>query len=129
MELTLNLGWVLVALWMLFAWLRVSPRAPKDRSAQLVALAVVILILLPAISMTDDLMAAQKPAEPDCCMRRDSDCSCHHSHFPVIAALPAPAFSGISLGYVRLGSPSRLSAPHVELPALASIQNRPPPSA
>jgi len=62
MELTLNLGWALVTMWMLCAWVRTSPRRATDRRIQMVALAVVILILLPAISMTGDLAAAQTPA-------------------------------------------------------------------
>ena len=58
MELALNFGWAAVAVWMLFAWARMEPLTAKSRRAQFVALAVVILILLPAISMTDDLIAA-----------------------------------------------------------------------
>jgi hypothetical protein len=129
MELALNLGWALVAVWMLCAWLRVARRGSRDRRAQFVALAVVILILLPAISMTDDLMAAQNPAEADCCVRRDYNCSTPNSQNSLMAALPAPTFTGPAFGLVRIGAPSQLSAPHVELPALVSIQNRPPPAA
>jgi len=129
MELTLNFGWAMVAVWMLCAWLRVAPRGSADRRVQLVALAVVILILLPAISMTDDLIAAQNPAEVDCCVRRDYSFSSPHAQNSLMAALPAPAFSGLSFCLIHLGAPSQLSAPYVELPALASIQNRPPPAA
>ena len=80
MELTLNLGWACGSLDAVPGreWRRARIRPPHP----IVALAVVILILLPAISMTDDLMAAQNPAEIDCCVRRDHDspaafdCSC-----------------------------------------------------
>jgi hypothetical protein len=129
MELTLNLGWVLVAVWMLCAWLRVAPHTAKDRRAQFVALAVVILILLPAISMTDDLIAAQNPAEVDCCVRRDHGCFDPHFIVPVTAALPLPAFSGLSFGFLKTGAPIHLTAPLVENPSLVSIENRPPPAA
>ena len=130
MELALNLGWALVAVWMLCAWLRVAPHGAKERRAQLVALAVVILILLPAISMTDDLMAAQNPAEVDCSARRDHDFSSAHSKIPAAAAaLPLPAFAGLLFRFVQTGAPSRLSTPILENPALAPIQNRPPPAA
>jgi hypothetical protein len=129
MELTLNLGWALLAAWMMCAWLRATPRAARDRRAQFVALAVAILILLPTISMTDDLIAAQNPAEPDCCMRRDhSDCP-HHPITPATAAIPLPGFSGLSFGFVQFGASSRQPEPHPEIPALTSIQNRPPPTA
>jgi hypothetical protein len=130
MELTLNLGWVLVAIWMLCAWVRTAPRRTTDRRIQMVALAVVILILLPAISMTDDLMAAQNPAETDCCVRRDHDHStCPHCILPAAAALPLSGLTGISLVFVGMAVPSNLPPPFVENPSLAPIQNRPPPAA
>jgi len=129
MELALNLGWALVAVWMLCAWVRNAPRRTTDRRIQMVALAVVILILLPAISMTDDLVAAQNPAEIDCCARRNHDDGA--SPHPILspdAPLPLPSFSGISLAYVGMAALSNLPSPFVENPSLASIQNRPPPA-
>jgi len=130
MELTLNLGWVLVALTMTYVWLRIARRAARERSAQFAALAIVILILLPAISMTDDLMAAQNPAEIDTCVRRDDTGSVHaHSGVPLLAALPSPEFSGLVFGVVQMPSPNHQSVPCVEIPSLASIENRPPPLA
>ena len=130
MELTLNLGWALVAVWMLCAWVRTAPRRATDRRIQMVALAVVILILLPAISMTDDLVAAQNPAEVDCCARRDHDHgACPHSILPATAALPLPSFTGISAAFVGMAGPSNLPSSFVENPSLAPIQNRPPPAA
>lgn len=129
MELTLNLAWGLLALWMFCAWLRVAPTAVRDRRAQFVALAVVILILLPAISMTDDLVAAQNPAEADCCVRRDYDCFHAHAGILMASASPVPAFNGLTFRVVHLLAPVLLAAPLAQTPALASIQNRPPPSA
>ena len=129
MELTLNLGWALVAVWMLCAWLRMAPRSPSNRRTQMVALVVVILILLPAISMTDDLLAAQNPAEVDCCVRRDHDSSSPHSIVPTTAALPVPAFVGLSIAFVPMAAPGDLPSPSVDNPALTQIQNRPPPAA
>ena len=130
MELTLNLGWALLAMWMLCTWIRKAPRRPTDRRIQMVALAVVILILLPAISMTDDLLAAQNPAEIDCCARRHHDQGVSpHSIFPAAASLPLPSFTGISLACVGVVAPGNLPTPLVENPSLTSIQNRPPPAA
>lgn len=129
MELTLNFGWALVAMWMLCAWMRKAPRRARDRRIQMVALAVVILILLPAISMTDDLVAAQNPAEIDCCARRNHDQGASsHSILPAATSLPLPSFTGISLAFVGMAAPSNLPSPLVENPALASIENRPPPA-
>jgi hypothetical protein len=130
MELVLNLGWALVAMWLLCAWVRKAPRRATDRRIQMVALAVVILILLPAISMTDDLLAAQNPAEIDCCARRNHDhAACQHSVIPAVAVLPVPGFTGVSLVFVGMTAPGKLPSPFVENPSLASIQNRPPPVA
>ena len=130
MELALNLGWAWVAVWMLCAWVRTAPRRATDRRIQMVALAVVILILLPAISMTDDLVAAQNPAEIDCCARRNHDHGASpHSNLPAAASLPLPSFTGISLASVSMTAPSILPSPFVENPSLTSIQNRPPPAA
>jgi hypothetical protein len=128
MELTLNLGWALVAIWLLCAWVRNAPRKATDRRIQMVALAVVILILLPAISMTDDLVAAQNPAEIDCCARRDHGAS-PHSILPAAASLPLPSFTGIALVFVGMATPGNPPSPFVENPSLTSIQNRPPPAA
>ena len=130
MELALNLGWALVTVWMLCAWVRTAPRRATCRRIQMVALAVVILILLPAISMTDDLVAAQNPAEIDCCARRNHDHDAKpHSIAPASSAVPMPSFTGISLAFVGMVAPSDHSSPFVENSCLASIQNRPPPAA
>jgi hypothetical protein len=130
MELILNFGWALVALGMLSVWVRTPLRRASDRRIQMVALAVVILILLPAISMTDDLIAAQNPAEIDCCARRIHDHGVsRHSIIPAAASLPLPGFTCISLTSVCTAAPGNLPSPLVENPSLASIQNRPPPAA
>ena len=125
----LNLGWALLAAWMLCLWARMAPRRASDRRVQLIALSVVILILLPAISMTDDLVAAQNPAEIDCCARRHDHGNGANPISTAIAALPMPAFDGLSIGIARMAAPGNLSSPFVEHPNLASIQNRPPPAA
>jgi hypothetical protein len=129
MELTLNIGWVLVAIWMVCTWLRTASRGTNHRRAQAVTLAVAILILLPAISMTDDLIAAQNPAEVVSSMRRDVDGTLPHSIASSSAALPQPTFEAPPIAVVGMAAPSRLSAPIVDHPALTTVQNRPPPSA
>jgi len=130
MELTLNFGWALLALWMLWAWMRMAPQGTSDRRIQAAALAVVILILLPAISMTDDLVSAQNPAEIDCCAGRHHDHAARpHSIIPAVAVLPLPGFTGISLAFFGMATPNNLPSPFVENPSLTSIQNRPPPAA
>jgi hypothetical protein len=133
MELALNLAWVLLATLMFCLWLQDTPRIGSDRRIpdrrmQLMALAVLILILFPVISVTDDLLAAQNPAEADSCLRRDHVVSCAHSIFPAAAAPPQPALAELSFGFLRFVAPRNFPAPIVDHPALTSIQNRPPPA-
>jgi len=129
MELLLNLAWFLVALAMWVVWLRAAGRNAAERRLQLIALAVMIFVLLPAISMTDDLLAAQNPAETDSCLRRDHEISSAHSVFPATAAPPLESFAGLDLHSHRLAAPGRVAAPAVKSPALSSFQSRPPPEA
>lgn len=133
MELTLNLGWALLTAWMLWVWLRMAARPASERCLQAVALGVVILILLPAISMTDDLVAAQNPAEIDCtaCMaRRGHSCSSAHAMIPAgDCSLPPAAFAGPQITLISMVVTTRPARAQVESPALSSIQNRPPPAA
>jgi hypothetical protein len=90
---------------------------------------MLIVILFPVISVTDDLGASLNPAELDCCARRHHAVSSSHSVFPVAAMLPPPAFAEFSFGILRFAAPDNRPAPLVKIPALASIQNRPPPVA
>jgi hypothetical protein len=132
MELFLNLAWLALAALMCCLWRRFAPRPdknrPADRRMQLIALAVLILILFPVISVTDDLQAAQNPAETDSCVRRDHECSVHHSIFPAaVANLPLPVFEVAPAGLLRAIGPGARTISGVRLQPLSSIQNRPPP--
>jgi len=129
MELTLNLAWALLATVIVSQWLHHAPSNGTRRGTQFAALAMLIVILFPVISVTDDLIAAQNPAEADCCLRRDHVVSNSHSIFPVVAALPPPVFAEFSFGFLRFAAPGHMPAPQVANPALAAIQNRPPPAA
>lgn len=137
MEFALNLAWFLLALAMVHAWLRQESRrqlrpAPREaftRRAQMIALGLLLVILLPAISMTDDLLAAQKPAEVDCSLRRHHEFAGPHAVFPATPALPQPALAGVSFGHLDRSVAGLASAPDVASPALTRIQNRPPPAA
>jgi hypothetical protein len=129
MESSLNLVWMTMATLMFWLWMRHAASKGGNRRTQLFALAVVVLILLPVISVTDDLMAAQNPAETDCCQRKDHSASIPHSVFPAIAALPPPVLAELNFSFLRYATPSRVPAPQVDNPAMAPIQNRPPPTA
>jgi hypothetical protein len=134
MELFLNFAWLLLASAMIALWLCSTPgkgsRRYADRRLQFVSLLMLIVILLPAISMTDDLLAAQNPAEVDSCLRRDHDYANPHSILPAVAALLLlPSFRGLSFQPLSFFAIRSLAVPAYHSPALAAIQNRPPPAA
>lgn len=129
MELALNLSWFLLAVAMVWLWLRQAPRNASQRRAQMIALGVLLIILLPAISMTDDLMAAQNPAEVDCTVRRHHELHRAHAIFPAAATPPQPVFAGVAFSHQYQPVVSLAPAPVFDSPALAPLQSRPPPSA
>ncbi len=129
MELALNLAWMVLATLMCWLWMRCAPREGTDRRIHFVAVVLIIAILFPVISITDDIAWAQNPAETDSCQRRQHLVARAHSTlhpvvptFPPSLAEPCSDLSAIAL----LGN---LLAPAVNVPALESIQNRPPPAA
>ena len=129
MELLLNLAWMMLAAAIIGVWLLCAPRGGVGRPQQLLALAVLSLILFPVISITDDLLAAQNPAEADCRLRRDHVVSSAHSVLPVVGSLPEHGFSEVAFSFLRSATPSGLAGPVVDHPGLAAVQNRPPPAA
>jgi hypothetical protein len=129
MELVLNLAWMVLTALMFWLWLRHAPRKGASRTMQIVALATVFLILLPAISVTDDLVMAQNPAETDRCQRKDERAAVPHAaHFPVADFIPAFS-TEIRFDSSHFAVLGNLLAPAAKVPAMDSIQNRPPPAA
>ena len=129
MELLLNLLWVLLAALMASLWVRFTPCGRSARRMQFIALALLLLLLFPVISVTDDLQAAQSPAEADCCLRRDHGCTDHHFIAPPFAALAPSAFAWPPFASLRLPSRGFPPTPALDRPELDPIQNRPPPAA
>jgi hypothetical protein len=129
MELFLNLAWIGLATLMFCQWLRFAPDTGANRRTQLVALAALLLICFPVISVTDDIRAFQNPAETDCCQRRDHASSAPHSVLPHGPAHIVPALAELPFGFLPIAAPGGIQAPIFDHPALAPIQNRPPPAA
>jgi hypothetical protein len=129
-ELVLNLVGALVAVGLIGLWLRIGSRSTdrtSHRATQIVALLLLIVILFPVISVTDDLMAAQNPAETDSVQRRNLEASVLHTAV-LSAALPIDAFRAPDPQVVWRSRTRtrRVSAP--QAPALAPVENRPPPT-
>jgi len=129
MELILNLAWAVLAAAMLCSWLRFSPGVGRERQRQLVALAVLLVILFPVISVTDDLLAGQNPAEPDTSLRRDHGLVTPHSILPAVAMPSSLNFAASLTPGDRRSTPCTDAGPSIASPSLATIQNRPPPVA
>ena len=129
MEILLNLVWASLAVCLVQLWARFAPREGGSRRIQIVALAMLIVILFPVISVSDDLQAAQNPAEDDIYLRRDHAAPSSHSIVPVAAVPPRPVFAEIGLRFAGFFAPIGLSFQRMENPALDPIQNRPPPAA
>ena len=129
MELLLNLTWALLALANVCLWLRFEKRSQQQRRSPLVALAMLIIILFPVVSVSDDLWSIQNPAEADTYVRRTLHATNPQSIFPSVAALPEPAFHGINFTFLDFKTPILRPVIHTADPFLASTQNLPPPIA
>ena len=135
-ELISNLAWVVVVVAVCAIWLRCQ-RGGRGKSLlpalgiQLVSLAVLSAILLPVISVTDDLHAFDLPAEVA------RSCNWDHRQFAAMQALhqtPAvevPSISGsqpASLKTVAFLNTDETPAGPRTLHCVA-VSSRPPPSA
>jgi len=92
------------------------------------ALVMLLVILFPVISVSDDLWSVQNPAETPNCQRRDYLAPCQHSTVPVAAAIAEPLFGELTFGFQRFNVPPHLPPLTIDNPAIHAIQNRPPPS-
>lgn len=128
MEFFLNTAWALLALLVLCLWLRIEHRAHSKRGLPFVSLVMLIVMLFPVISVSDDLWSLQNPAETDTCLRRVHPASFPHSDFPAMDAHPEPVFYGATFGDPSIAVPEGSPLLRIDNPALHSVQTRPPPA-
>lgn len=126
-ELALNVAWLVLTLLMVWAWLRHAARDGASRRIQFLALFLAILILLPAISMTDDLVAARNPAEVETCLRRSQDLAQVHALLPA-AFVGIAVFAGLQLHAIHYSCLQVLAPSAPNEPLLSSLETRPPPA-
>jgi hypothetical protein len=89
MELFLNLAWLGLSVALVWGYFAFAHSAPNKRKwLAVVALALLIFVLLPAISMTDDLSAINNPGETDHIFRRDGTPLPLHTDIAVVAIVP-----------------------------------------
>ena len=130
MELFFNLAWLVVAGILVTLWLRDNGQRHAELRGQIIAMAVLIAILFPVISVSDDLQAIQNASEADNYLRRDHLVPSNPSPVQPMLAVILPVMSaGLGLGLVRFNAPSRLSVLEPKHPEISGIYNRPPPVA
>jgi hypothetical protein len=129
MEILLNLAWTCLAILSLGLWMRFERRTGAQRRMPLIALVMLLVILFPVISVSDDLWSIQNPAETDTCQRRNQIAPNLHSIFPALAAPFAPLFAQLNSDVQYFSAPVVLSTEKYAIPALEGIDNRPPPAA
>jgi hypothetical protein len=129
MELALNLEWMAMAIVMCWLWVRHARRNKRGLSAQIISLALVLVMMFVVITIYDDMAMTQNPAETRCFQREDDFGA--HAHIPlhaVVASTPTLA-AEIPFSTLRFPVSGSLLVPTVKVPILSSIQNRPPPAA
>jgi hypothetical protein len=127
MESLFNIVWALVAMTSVCYWLKRGQRTSSGGHSSLVGLAMLVVILFPVISVSDDLWSLQNPAETDTCQRRDHVNGCFHVHFSATVALPEPTHAELQFWSRRLGAPRSAELTTIANPAFGYIENRPPP--
>lgn len=127
MEPIFNLVWALVAVAAIGFWFAHGRSKAGCNRASAIGLALLIVILFPVISVSDDLWSLQNPTETDSFHRRDYGGVI--PHFQPIAAASLPNTLGTELLLLswRISSPHLTASPTVENPALRPVENRPPP--
>jgi hypothetical protein len=129
MELILNLAWGLLALASICLWARVECREGVERRRQVIALLMLIVILFPVISVSDDLWSIQNPAETDAVQRRDPLALPPHSIFPALAALCESVFEETRFAFLNSPPPRTSQVFALGTPVPVRILTRPPPVA
>lgn len=129
MELVFNSVWALISIASVCLWLRFGRGTANGRHLSLIALVMLVAILFPVISVSDDLWSIQNPAETDTLLRRDHRDSGIHTQFLLLSALPCIAALALTFEFQRFDVPRLAIVPVIDNPALESIDNRPPPTA
>jgi hypothetical protein len=128
-ETFLNLAWAVLAVASAVLWMRTERRTGSECYLPLMALVLLLAILFPVISVSDDLWAMQNPAEADTCLRRNQTVACPHCTLPQPSSLPASLFRSIHEVPKEFCVLVETHLPNPADPALNPIDNRPPPAA
>ncbi len=135
MELVCNLAWLAVTIVLWGVWGGRSRHATRTNllpaiAVQLIALCALTAILLPVISITDDLQASSNPAEVErSAGKRDQFlCARNAPHALGTVALIAPSLHPFPQRRLAI-LPIEISAPAKGSAQLLALWSRPPPVA
>lgn len=104
MELFLNLVWCVLSLVLIVHWTRAAhPRLNLKSGRAIVALLLLVVLLLPVISLTDDLIAMTHPAEAEHFARRGELTLLHLDQVPSMTLEPGLLLAEIFIGLAFLG--------------------------
>jgi len=129
MELYLNYAWLSVAVASVCLWLRFGRCKLANKHLALIGLFLFIVVLLPAISVSDDLSSIQSPAEVKSLEHRNQCTICQHFGLKSIASLHDAIRLQLDCCSQFLSLQPRVQLIAADNPAIHPIQNRPPPAA
>jgi hypothetical protein len=132
-ELLFNLLWVGLSIGLIWLWLLSRRRSQDDTLGpgshmQIAALAILIIILFPVVSLTDDLLACTTPAEVEHLVRRDLFDHLDNDLQPasIVAAALVSLQNAAELQTISKVTPAiEIGTPREE--SLSMMGNRPPP--
>jgi hypothetical protein len=127
MEIFLNLVWAMLAIAGVSLWLRMEQRRGAERRLPLIAIAMLVAILFPVISVSDDLWSIQNPAETDTTQRRGHFTSSDHAIFSASAVLPEPTLLWLRFDFSQTDIPGPTLARTLTEAMSVAAENRPPP--
>jgi accessory gene regulator protein AgrB len=134
-ELLFNILWLSVSLTLVFTWVRaVRHGHTKHTWSAFVALALLLVLLLPVISMTDDLVAMDGPSEYEHVVRRSEMPLLHLTHDTAAlldtGLLAVLLFLGFAILFSRLSRFTMRFSTHILSDAFVRTTGvRPPPVA
>lgn len=129
MELYLSCAWMFAVVASACLWLRPGRRTPESLHIQFLVLLLFLVILFPVISVTDGLRSIHSPAETRTAQLHDERAVCAHSFLPQIAPLTGRVAAQFSFHPQLQGPSLYLPVLALDNPALAPLENRPPPRA
>jgi hypothetical protein len=134
-ELLLNFLWLSVSVALILFWVRATLRGETEVNlTAVVAIVLLLALLLPVISITDDLIASDSPTESEHLVRRVEmpllHLTPHAAILPEMALLTALLFLGYTILLARLSRFTLRFSPRVPMEGFARTAGvRPPPAA